>query len=303
MNSVISTGGTPRGATAIAPERLDSGRLHETNQAFSRDGTAIAYERLGSGPPLILVDGALCSRQFGPMPKFASLLAQHFTVFMYDRRGRGASTDTKPYAKEREVEDIEALIRDAGGSAFVMGVSSGAGLALEAAASGLRIGKLAVYEPPYMVRPLDSERHARADHEEQLKRLLVAGKRGDAVKYFMRQMVGIPAIFVAMMRLMTGRVVKAQRSRAHAALRCRHHGQLLAARRAAEIRDGAHVGHWWNEERCAIARGGRSGSASAARQPAADAERPDAQRETGGSRAGAHGILRSTLMELHRCVS
>ena len=204
MNSVISTGGTPRGATAIAPERLDSGRLHETNQAFSRDGTAIAYERLGSGPPLILVDGALCSRQFGPMPKFASLLAQHFTVFMYDRRGRGASTDTKPYAKEREVEDIEALIRDAGGSAFVMGVSSGAGLALEAAASGLRIGKLAVYEPPYMVRPLDSERHARADHEEQLKRLLVAGKRGDAVKYFMRQMVGIPAIFVAMMRLMPG---------------------------------------------------------------------------------------------------
>ena len=204
MNSAISRKGTSRDGTVIAPGRLDSGRLHETNRVFSRDGTAIAYERLGSGPPLILVDGALCSRQFGPMPKFASLLAQHFTVFMYDRRGRGASTDTKPYAKEREVEDIEALIRDAGGAAFVLGVSSGAALALEAAASGLRITRLAVYEPPYMVRPVDRERHARADHEEQLKRLLVAGRRGDAVKYFMRQMVGIPAIFVAMMRLMPG---------------------------------------------------------------------------------------------------
>lgn len=172
--------------------------------ARSKDGTAIAYERLGSGPPLILVDGALCSRKFGPMPKLAPLLAERFTVFMYDRRGRGDSTDTKPYSRQREVEDLEALIAEAGGSAYVLGLSSGAGLALEAAASGLRIAKLAIYEPPYMVRPVDVERHVGAEHEEQLKDLLAKGRRGDAVKYFMRKMVGIPAVFVIMMRFIPG---------------------------------------------------------------------------------------------------
>ena len=171
---------------------------------ISRDGTAIAFERMGSGSPLILVDGALCSRAFGPMPKLAPLLAQTFRVYMYDRRGRGESADTRPYSKEREVEDLEALIGEAGGSAFVLGLSSGAGLALEAAASGLAIEKLAVYEPPYMVSPADSARHAKANHQSQLERLLAAGRRGDAVKYFMRDMVGVPAIFVFMMRFMPG---------------------------------------------------------------------------------------------------
>ncbi len=169
---------------------------------ISRDGTAIAFERRGCGPPLVLVDGALCSRAFGPMPKLAPLLAARFSVYMYDRRGRGDSTDTKPYARQREVEDLEALIGEAGGSAFVLGLSSGAALALEAAASGLAIEKLAVYEPPYMVTPADSARHATADHQAQLERLLAAGRRGDAVKYFMRDMVGVPAIFVLLMRFM-----------------------------------------------------------------------------------------------------
>jgi pimeloyl-ACP methyl ester carboxylesterase len=172
--------------------------------ARSKDGTAIAYDRLGSGPPLILVDGALCSRSFGPMPKLAPLLAERFTVFMYDRRGRGDSTDTKPYSKQREVEDLEALIAEAGGAAHVVGLSSGAGLALEAAACGARIAKLAIYEPPYMVRPVDAERHVGARHEEQLKRMLAEGRRGDAVKYFMRKMVGVPAVFVVMMRFIPG---------------------------------------------------------------------------------------------------
>jgi len=171
------------------------------NTALSKDGTAIAYERLGTGQPLILVDGALCSRSFGPMPRLAPLLARHFTVFMYDRRGRGDSGDTKPYAKEREVEDIEALIKEAGGSAFVVGLSSGAGLALEAAASGLGITKLAVYEPPYMVD--DSDPRA-AGHEAQLNHLIAAERRGHAVKYFMRKMVGVPAMVVALMQLMPG---------------------------------------------------------------------------------------------------
>jgi pimeloyl-ACP methyl ester carboxylesterase len=170
----------------------------------SRDGTLIAYERLGSGLPLILVDGALCSRTFGPMPKLAPLFAEHFTVYMYDRRGRGDSGDSGPYTKEREIEDLEALIGEAGGSAFVLGLSSGAGLALEAAAAGLPILKLAIYEPPYMVRPEDSVRHRTAGHEAQLKKLLADGRRGDAVKYFMRDMVEIPAIFVVMMRFIPG---------------------------------------------------------------------------------------------------
>jgi pimeloyl-ACP methyl ester carboxylesterase len=170
------------------------------NKVLSKDGTAIAYERLGIGQPLILVDGAMCSRAFGPMPKLAPLLARHFTVFMYDRRGRGDSGDTKPYSKEREVEDVEALIKAAGGSAFVVGLSSGAALALEAAASGLSIEKLAVYEPPYMV---DEGGH-HAGHEAQLNRLIAADRRGDAVRYFMRTMVNVPAVFVALMRLMPG---------------------------------------------------------------------------------------------------
>lgn len=172
--------------------------------ARSRDGTLIAFERLGSGPPLVLVDGALCSRKFGPMPKLAPLLAEHFTVYMYDRRGRGDSSDTGPYSKEREIEDLEAVIGEAGGSAYVLGLSSGAGLALEAAAAGLPIPKLAVYEPPYMVQPEDSARHMNADHEKQLRKLVAEGRRGDAVKYFMRDMVGVPAIFVVLMRFMPG---------------------------------------------------------------------------------------------------
>jgi pimeloyl-ACP methyl ester carboxylesterase len=165
----------------------------------SRDGTAIAYEQIGRGPALVLVDGALCSRSFGPMPKLAPLLARDFTVFMYDRRGRGASGDTKPYAREREVEDVAALIEEAGGEAFVLGLSSGAALALEAAASGLNITKLVLYEPPFMV---DAPPAAHAGHEARLAALIAAGRRGDAVRYFMRTMVGLPAVFVVMMRLM-----------------------------------------------------------------------------------------------------
>src|SRR5688572_24646425 len=99
------------------------------NQVISKDGTPISFQRLGNGPPVILVDGALCSTEFGPMPKLAPLLARHFTVFLYDRRGRGQSGDREPYAREREVEDLAALLREAGGSAFVVGLSSGAALA------------------------------------------------------------------------------------------------------------------------------------------------------------------------------
>ncbi len=98
----------------------------------SKDGTTIAYDQVGNGPAVILVDGALCYRASGPSGPLAALLAPHFTVFTYDRRGRGDSTDTLPYGVEREVEDLEALLKAAGGSAFVYGISSGAALFLRA---------------------------------------------------------------------------------------------------------------------------------------------------------------------------
>jgi pimeloyl-ACP methyl ester carboxylesterase len=169
-------------------------------KVISKDGTAIAFERSGKGPAIILVDGALCSRSFGPSPKLAPVLSKHFTVFTYDRRGRGDSGDTAPYSKEREVEDIDALIRQAGGSAFVMGLSSGAALGLLAAAGGLNITKLALYEPPFMVS--NEGRKPPADHEARLEELVYRDRRGDAVRFFMKDVVGMPAVFAAAMPLM-----------------------------------------------------------------------------------------------------
>jgi len=169
------------------------------NYVTSKDGTRIAFEQSGSGPALILVDGALCSRAFGPSPKLAPLLARHFTVYVYDRRGRGQSSNTEPYSPQRELEDLAALIDAAGGSAFLLGLSSGGALALEAAASGLPVTKVFAYEPPYVNE--DSEVDG-SRHEAELKRMLTAGRRGGAVKYFMRDMVGAPAAMVAIMRLL-----------------------------------------------------------------------------------------------------
>jgi pimeloyl-ACP methyl ester carboxylesterase len=157
----------------------------------SKDGTPIAYEKSGTGPALILVDGAICYRSFGPMAELSKLLAPHFTVYTYDRRGRGESGDGVPFAVEREVEDIDALIQEAGGTAFVYGISSGACLALEAAIKlGPKIKKLAMYEPPY-----NSENSARQGWKEYRKRLaelLSANRQGDAVALFMK-LVNTPA--------------------------------------------------------------------------------------------------------------
>jgi pimeloyl-ACP methyl ester carboxylesterase len=162
----------------------------------SADGTTIAFTRAGHGPPLILVDGALCSRSFGPMPKLAAQLTPHFTVYTYDRRGRGASGDTVPYSADREVEDIDALVTLAGETAYVHGTSSGSVLALEAAKRIPAIGKLAVYEPPFIVD--DTRAPIPDDYLARLNRLVAEGRRGDAVKMFMR-FVGTPAIFTAVM--------------------------------------------------------------------------------------------------------
>jgi pimeloyl-ACP methyl ester carboxylesterase len=164
----------------------------------SADGTTIAYTRAGQGPPLILVDGALCSRSFGPMPKLAEQLASHFTVYTYDRRGRGDSGDTAPYEPGREVEDLEALVALAGEGVYMHGTSSGAALALEAAKHLRSIAKLAVYEPPFIVD--DTRAPMPADYLPRLKALVADGQRGDAIKMFMR-FVGTPAVFTAVMPL------------------------------------------------------------------------------------------------------
>ena len=158
----------------------------------SRDGTTIAFDQLGAGPPIILVCGGSTDRMANA--PLAELLAEHFTVFNYDRRGRGDSGDTAPYAVEREVEDIDAIITVAGGSASVYGASSGAALALEAAASGLAITKLALWEPPYI---LEGRPRPPADTARMYTELVAAGRRGDAVELFMAKVVGLPPEFVA----------------------------------------------------------------------------------------------------------
>ncbi|HEX9013637.1 MAG TPA: alpha/beta hydrolase, partial [Anaerolineaceae bacterium] len=164
----------------------------------SKDGTSIAYNRTGSGPAVILIDGALCYRGFGPMPELSKLLAPHFTVYTYDRRGRGESGDTRPYSVQREVEDLEALIDAAGGSAFLCGLSSGGALALETAARlGDKVKKLAIYEAPY--NSDENERQAWRDYARRLGELEEAGSLGDAVVLFM-SFVGTPAEMVAGMR-------------------------------------------------------------------------------------------------------
>jgi pimeloyl-ACP methyl ester carboxylesterase len=168
------------------------------SKVISKDGTQIGYEKQGAGPALILVDGAICYRGFGPMPRLAELLSPHFTVYTYDRRGRGESGDTLPFAVEREVEDIDALIDEAGGAAFVYGISSGAALALEAAVRlGGKIKKLALYEPPYNAQPGDREQWH--EYRKTLAEHLVEGRHGDAAALFM-QFVGTPAEQVEGMR-------------------------------------------------------------------------------------------------------
>jgi pimeloyl-ACP methyl ester carboxylesterase len=168
------------------------------NKVISKDGTEIAYETSGTGAALILVDGALCYRSFGPMGELAKLLAPHFTVYTYDRRGRGESSNSKPFAVEREVEDLEALIEAAGGSAFVFGTSSGAALAMEAAIKlGKKIRKLAMYEAPYNSDP--AARQAWKEYRRQLAESLAAGCLGDAVVLFMK-LVDTPAEQIEGMR-------------------------------------------------------------------------------------------------------
>jgi len=161
----------------------------EIQTTTSADGTRIAFERIGSGAPLVIVGGAWNTRHSAA--ELAQRLADRFTVYSYDRRGRGDSGDTPPYAVEREIEDLRAVIEAAGGSAHAFGHSSGGALALEATAAGAPVSKLAVYEPPYIVD--DSRPPLAPDYVEHLEELVAAGKRREVFAYFMTEAVGMPA--------------------------------------------------------------------------------------------------------------
>jgi pimeloyl-ACP methyl ester carboxylesterase len=182
------------GARLPVTPREDS----ERKRVLSNDGTAIAFERIGRGPALLLVDGALAYRGFGPSRSLAELLASHFTLFIYDRRGRGDSGDTAPYSVKREIEDIEALIGEAGGEVFVWGISSGAVLALEATKQIRGIRKLALYEAPFIV---NDSRPTTEDDWRRIREAIASGRRGDAVRVFLKS-IGVPAFVIALMRLM-----------------------------------------------------------------------------------------------------
>jgi len=170
-----------------------------TRFTTSADGTEVAYSITGSGPALVIVDGALCHRMFGPTTELASVLDKNFTVYTYDRRGRGETGDgATPWTLEREVEDIDAVIKQAGGSAFVFGVSSGAVLAMEAASRLPSITRLAIYEAPFVVDGTYTPRPA--DVVETMDGLIARNDRSGALSLFMK-IVGTPGIGVLVMKL------------------------------------------------------------------------------------------------------
>jgi len=165
----------------------------------SRDGTEIAFDRHGGGSPVVLVGGAFQHRVVDPpTAQLASLLGERFSVYHYDRRGRGDSGDAETYSPEREIEDLQAIIEEAGGQASVFGNSCGGVLVLDAAASGLAIERLALYEAPFIVD--DSRQPVPEDYRERLVELVSAGRRGDAVELFLTEPAEVPAEFVAQMR-------------------------------------------------------------------------------------------------------
>jgi pimeloyl-ACP methyl ester carboxylesterase len=175
---------------------MDSAENVRSGKITSQDGSLIAYDRIGRGPPVIVIVGALCSRTLGPGVKLAPILAQQFSVFTYDRRGRGSSSENGPYAVEREIEDLASLIEEAGGPSYVFGHSSGAVLALDAVARGLPIEKVALYEAPLV---LDRSRPSLEPAWTQIDAAIAEGRRDDALKLFLRS-VGLPGFAIALMR-------------------------------------------------------------------------------------------------------
>ena len=162
----------------------------------SADGTVIAFEQTGDGPPVILIGGAFNDRS--TVAGLAAVLAPEVTAIAYDRRGRGDSADSGSYTVQREIDDVAALISHAGGSASVFGHSSGAILALEAAQRGVAIDKLAVYEPPYVVE--GTRARPGVDLADRVQALIDEGRRDEAAALFLAEGVGVPAEMVEGMR-------------------------------------------------------------------------------------------------------
>ncbi|HLO32224.1 MAG TPA: alpha/beta hydrolase [Anaerolineales bacterium] len=167
---------------------------------ISKDGTRIAYDVYGAGPAIVLVDGATATRAFGGSTELAQRLAKAgFTTYVFDRRTRGESSDTQPYAVAREIEDIEALIDQAGGTANLYGISSGGALALEAAAVlGDKVKKLAVYEVPYL--GVDPARVPAREIFTNTRQLVREGKNGEAFAEYMGKVAGLPEQMLAGMK-------------------------------------------------------------------------------------------------------
>jgi pimeloyl-ACP methyl ester carboxylesterase len=163
----------------------------------SKDGTRIAFDRTGEGPPVILVGGAFSWRLWKGFVELGELLASRYMILNYDRRAHGDSADTPPYEIEREFEDLEAMIGAAGGSAFVWGMSSGGILALEAARAGVAIDKLAAFEPPFIVDATDGV--PPDGFAGRLEELIADGRRSEAARYYMAQVMGMPAIIPVLM--------------------------------------------------------------------------------------------------------
>lgn len=165
----------------------------------SNDGTSIAYSKTGRGPAIILVDGAFCYSTYGPGTKLAPLLAEHFTVYAYDRRGRGHSRDAGSYSLNKEIEDLAAMVKATGETPFIVGSSSGAALVMEAMIKGVKAKKIALFEPPYVagsggaVPPKQSR--------QILSELISRDQRQEAVNYFMSKIMGVPGIIIFFLKI------------------------------------------------------------------------------------------------------
>ena len=167
---------------------------------ISSDGTSIAFDKTGKGPALVLVDGAFCFREYGVTPMLVPLLSDFFTVYSYDRRGRGESSDKEPYSVDNEIEDLKKMIEQTEEVPFICGFSSGAALVLRAMNKGLRVKKIALFEPPYVVNSFNTSAPP-TDAEIQLTNFIKQGNRSDAVKYFMTKVLGMPGIAVLLFKL------------------------------------------------------------------------------------------------------
>ncbi|MCW3070320.1 MAG: alpha/beta hydrolase [Bacteroidetes bacterium] len=183
-------------------------------KAISKDGTQIAYDKTGKGPALILVDGAFCYRQNGVTPRIVQLLCDNFTVYSYDRRGRGESTDTKPYSVEREIEDLDAIIEVTNETPFMCGISSGACLLIQAAGKGSKAKKIVLFEPPYVVAS-ETDQAPPKDAKTVLENFSQQEQRSKAVYYFMAKVMGMPAIIVFLFKLFGRSAWKKNESVAH----------------------------------------------------------------------------------------